>query len=298
MKRNKIVLPMLLVLMLLLSACGGGVIDQAANKLTEVLSWGRDYYSRGVAQEKNITTLFRQYEQSMSTFRLGARDLITNNANCFKDVAATESAIADAALGNQDEGALVNALSTDSVTGEQATSGCVEGNRQIADYVLTNRQAVQDNYMATFSAAEDYMEYTSSFPEIDVMNDLLQTYGDMNTLRKELKAQGIEVVGATDFTWLPTANLWVSTTDKALCDYYTTGAFVNELMPTMKSKFENHPDALMGLYESAWDSSLGECRLTRYAALKFMTRKVVSRDTNQIINTGVDEGIFVTEQPR
>lgn len=306
MKKINFLLLGVMVVGMLLSACapsarrvvptvevGGVRIDPQA-----LIATGRQYYNGGVQQETTLTNLWRKYEQSMSTFRTGVRDLVANKESCYVDVAATESTIAQSVTGNMDGDAIFSALVSQSVSGEAATVECTKLNRQLADFTIANRQAVQDNLLAAFEAATKLMQYTSQYPEIDITNDLLQTYGDTTKVYKVLADNGI---GVTDWSWLPTANLWVAHSDEKLCRYYTSGEFMANVSYSTKLKFTGHEDALARLYESTWNPAAnggrGECRMTRYAALEYMTRSILSSDTREVIETGEDTGVIPTEAP-
>lgn len=295
---KKIVL-MLLIATFLITACGGGKSPQdtvpAIPKLdpAAIISKGRAYYKAGVDRETNITVLWRKYEVAMNTFRLGAKDLIGAANACSASVATTESTIGNAVTGNMSGDAIFSALVTNSVSGEQATTECAQIFRQLADYIVANRAATANANLMAFEAATEYMNYTSSFPEVDIMNDLMQTYGDTAIVYQKLADNGI---GATDWSWLPTANLWVSHSDQKLCQYYISGEFMANVTYSTKLKFTGHETALARLYESTWNPAAnggkGECRMTRYAALEYMTRSILSSDTQNIIQTGEDQSLF------
>lgn len=291
----------LITIALILTACGRSVAPQdtspAFPKLDPVaiLAQARTYYNGGVNRETNITNLWRKFELTMNTFRLGAKDIIGAANACSANVALTESTIGEAVTGNMNGEAIFSALVTNSVSGEQATTECAQIFRQLADYIVANRAAIQDANLHAFEAATEYMNYTSNFPEVDFMNDLMQTYGDPSFVYQKLADNGI---GVSDWSWLPTANLWVSHTDEKLCRYYLTGEFMANLPFSMKLKFTGHDSALAKLYESSWNPAAnagrGECRMTRYAALEYMTRSIVSADTQNVIQSGQDEGLFPT----
>lgn len=294
----------LVSLALFLSACGTPAPQGTSPVLPKIdpvaiLAQARTYYNGGVNRETNITNLWRKYELAMNTFRLGAKDLLGAANACSASVAQTESTIGKAVTGNMDGDAIFSALVTNSVSGEQATTECTQIFRQLADYIVANRAAIQDANLMAFNAATEYMNYTSNFPEVDFMNDLMQTYGDPTFVYQKLADNGIK--GITDWSWLPTSNLWVSHTDKALCQYYVSGEFMANLPYSMKLKFTGHEMALAKLYESSWNPAAnagrGECRMTRYAALEYMTRSIVSADTQNVIQSGQDQSVFPTPQP-
>ncbi len=298
MNVTKRIVSLFLLTMYVLSACGTKASQDTVPALPKldpvaILSQARTYYKGGVDRETNITVLWRKYELSMNTFRLGAKDLIGAANACSTSVASTESTIGNAVTGNMDGDAIFSALVTNSVSGEQATTECTQIFRQLADYIVANRAAVQNANLMAFEAATDYMNYTSSFPEVDFMNDLMQTYGDTTLVYQKLADNG---VGVSDWSWLPTANLWVSHQDKNLCQYYISGEFMQNISYSSKLKFTGHESALARLYESTWNPAAnggnGECRMTRYAALEYMTRSIVGADTQQIIESGQDQGLF------
>ncbi len=294
----KKVIPIILALTFVLTACGNPAPQDTAPALPKldpvaILAQARTYYKGGVDRESNITVLWRKYELALNNLRLGAKDLMGVANACSASVAQTESTIAQAATGNMDGDAIFSALVTNSISGEQATTECVQVFRQLADYIVANRAAVQNANLMAFEAAVEYQNYTSSFPEVDFMNDLMQTYGNTQKVYEKLAENGI---GVSDWSWLPTANLWVSHTDKNLCQYYISGEFMNNIAYSAKLKFTGHESALALLYESTWNPAAnggtGECRMTRYAALEYMTRSIVSADTQSIIESGQDTELF------
>lgn len=303
MKLNRfvrIMATLVFMVSILLTACAPRQtpLQELGTDVKAIIDKGRVYYNGGVNRETTLTQLWANHVMTYNTFVMGARDLIANQQMCYTNVAATESTIATAVMSNLDGDAIFDALVTNSVSGEAATTACVQLNQQLANYIIANRSAVQDSYMASFNAATEYMNYTSNFPEIQWMNDLLQTYGDTALLYQKLADEGI---GVSDWSWLPTKNLWASTSDQNLCQYYITGAFMENLPYSTRLKFTGHEDALARLYEAAWNpaanSGAGECRLYRYAALEYMTRPIVSAATNQVITTGEDQSIFPTPTP-
>jgi hypothetical protein len=297
-------LVVLAFIMSLAAACGtssssaSNPVSQAAAKVVTqgMINKMHDYYGRGKELEKELTVLDRMYSQTQNTFRTGARDLIANNTSCYKSVAQTESAIAEAALGNMEGDALVNVLATGaSVTGEQATSKCVDLNTRLAEYIVGHRKAVQDAHNNRFEKAQDYRLYLEHFPELEWMNDLLQTYGSPQGVYNFLESIGIP--GVTDWTWLPTKGLWTSHSNKEKCDYYRNGKFKDELARDLQRQFKGHEDSLYNLYDATWNSSNSECRLYRFAALEWMERDVVSRDTRDVQESGEDTSVYITPQP-
>lgn len=302
MNKNKFLLLLTLftIISIMLAACASPAPTPVAPVMPKIdpkaiLSQARTYYNGGVQRDTNITNLQRKFENTMNTFRLGATDLIANNKNCFKDGAEAEKTVAQAVMGTQPREAVFNALVTASVSGEQFTMKCAEGNQKIADFIISKRPEVQNAAQAVFEAATEYMQYTSAFPEIQWMNDFMQTYGDTAVLYQKLADNGI---GVSDWTWLPTKNLWVSHTDQKLCQYYISGQFMENVPYSTKLKFTGHTDALARLYESAWNpvanGGRGECRMYRYAALEYMTRSILSSDTQNVIQGGQDQSLFPT----
>ena len=297
-KRFSIAILAILFLSIFLTACGGNPVQQAADKLTEIYAKAQDYYNRGVSLETNTTNLWRAYEQVYSNFRLTAMDLIKTGGQCYQDVAAAEATIAEAVMGNKPKDSIINSLTTDSVSGEAAVSKCAELNRQLADYIISNRREAYNAYMRAFESATGYMQYTSNFPEIDIMNDLMDTYLSAEKIEAELAKKNIHV---TDWTWLPTTNLWVSHTDRALCNYYISGEFKQNLLPSVIRKFKDHEGALESQYAATWNPAAnrgnGECRMYRTAALEYMTRSIISDDTRGIVEGGSDSSVFPTNTP-
>lgn len=307
MKRSRISMVIAVVMMLIMTACGGNSLPsvlptvQVAGvniDIQGIINQAREYYNEGVTLEGSLTTLYRAYEQAMSTFRLGVRDLLANNDGCFADVARTESEIAVSVMGGQGQAELVNALATGSVSGEAATVACVQLRIQIADYTISHRQNVQDRYMAMFEVAVDYRLYTTNYPEVAWINDLLTTYLDTTQVYEFLGDNGI---GVSDWSWLPTANLSVTHSDETLCRYYMSGDFMANISYDMQLKFTGHQDALARLYRATWNPALnagrGQCTMTRMAALEYMTRSILSGDTRTVIETGEDMGVFPTPAP-
>ncbi len=292
-----------LIAMLLLAGCARKPTppSPALPKIdpVAVLAQARTYYNGGVNRETNLTGLRAKAELTLNTFRTTAHDLIANNASCYTNVAAAESTIAEAVMSNQSSDAIFSALVTQSVSGEQATTACVALNQQLANFVISNRAAVQDAFLAVVLAANEYVNYTTNFPEIDFMNDLMQTYGNLSFVYQKLADNGI---GVSDWSWLPTENLRINMgSNKARCDYYLTGAFKANLRSSQQRKFTGHEDALMSMYEAEWDPTAnggkGLCTLYRYAALKEMTISPLSSDTQDVLQNNTDQGIFPTETP-
>lgn len=293
---------LMIVMLFLVVACGrqqntgGGGIVPGLDLLGKIDS-ARVHYNQGVTQEGTLTTLWQAYEQNMNEFRTGAGDLMAINNGCFANVAATEAAIAKAAVGDMSDSALINALTTTSITGEVATTECVQLSRQLADFVITHRAAVKNSYMMVQDAAKNYLAHSLDQIEVDVMNDVLQTYGDTAGAYAFLKEHGID--GVTDWGWLPTVALRVSHSDEAVCNYYKSGAFKDNLLPGVQTKFSGHEESLMRVYQVAWNPTTfggrGECRMYGYAALEWMTRPIISNDTRDVLETGEDSGLFPTQ---
>lgn len=313
MKSSKIAM-FLFAVMLFLTACGAKPRELpvvpagvSVNGVKDVMSKASAFHSGGVAQEANLTRLWNKQLTSRSKYRTSVEDLIGNNTICFKNAQETQVAVAKAVFDRnyttQQAGAIVaNVLSTGgaSVTGDKAITACTELNKQIADFMIANRAEVADNYNLMFDAASEYMRYTSSSPEIDIMNDLMRTYLDVNKVYDALHEAGIP--GVSDWTWLPTVNLWVSHSDKALCIYYISGDFKNSLLPEVKRKFERHAASLENLYAATWNpvanGGKGECRMYRMAALEYMTRPIINESVRQDVQNGDDSSVFAKPTPR
>ncbi len=306
-RKNAVLLIVALVLLIVvLAACGGGPKVPVAPGLPKVdivgiLDKANKFYNTGVdTYEKTGTQLWAAYTQKMNTFRTGARDLMGSYQLCFTNVAATESQIGIAVMSKVSQTGMINAFATQSsVSGEVATAKCAEGYGKLADYIISNRASIQDAYLAQFNNATDYMAYLTDWPEVQMMNDLLQTYGSTTGVYKALADRGI---GVSDWSWLPTKNLWVSAgNDKNLCQYYISGQFMQNVPYSMKLKFTGHEDSLALLYESTWNPAAnggdGECRLTRFAALEYRTRSIVSQDTGDVLKSGKDTSLFPPATP-
>jgi hypothetical protein len=304
MKKFRFIVFLVVITSLVLTACGRSPAEQATGlpgvDIKKALSDIRVYYNTETTLEKDVSFLRRQYEQTRSSFDLTIRDLLANNAICYKNVAETESTIGNAVMdSNASSDSLINALVTQSVSGEQATSICAGLNQQIATTVITNRQAILDAYNKFFEAALNYRLSLSNWPEIKVMNDLFQTYGDPRMVEQKLVEAGLP--GFTDFAWMPTENLFMDYPgNKAKCDYYITGEFMNYLPASMKIKFSGHEESLLNLYQAQWmpqSGANGNCRLSRMAALDEMTVSILSTGTIDVINTNVDSGVIPTPAP-
>lgn len=299
------ILSFLFIMVFMVSGCRAKTPTEQANSLpgvdlSKALSDIRVHYKGGVDQETNVSFLRRQYEQTRSNFDLVISDLLANNAICFKNVAETESTIGNAVMdSNASSESLINALVTQSPSGEQATTQCAQLNVQIANTVISHRAGILDAYNKFFEAALRYKNYTSSWPEIKVMNDLFQTYGDPRMVEQKLEEFGLP--GFTDFAWLPTNNLFADFPgNKAKCDYYNTGAFMADLPGSVKIKFSGHEESLMSLYEVQWmpqAGAAGNCRLFRQAALDEITISILTTNTGTILNTNTDSGAIPTPIP-
>lgn len=300
------VFPMLLVVLgLLVTSCGPKPTTSAPSIPVSVSDWKpaldkvRTHYNGGVVMEGSTTKLRRAYEQTDSAFRLAVADEINIGKMCFKDAAAADATVANAIFDQQqDNGTLINALVTQSVTG-QSTPECAPIYQKLAEIVASYRPAIMDAYLLYFNQATDYKTYTSAWPEIDVMNDIFQTVADPTQVAEILKENGLP--GFTDFTWLPTENLYMDFPgNKAKCDYYTSGQFMNDLPSLMLAKFQGHEQSLRNLYEARWmpmTGANGNCRLLRQAALDEMTVSILSQGTQDVINSGIDTGAVPTVQP-
>ena len=293
-----------MVFSMLLSACGskGSAPALSSAQIQSLLATGRQYYANGVAMETTLTDLMVIYQRKDSDFRTGLLELVGNDKACYKDVAATEAAVADAVKGNYAKGvtdptaiqkAAIDVLVTQSVSGEQATTSCTGLNDKVADYVVSNRKDIGDAYLNMFTQATAYLKYTSEYPEIKLINDLLQVM-PLQEIYTQLGQKGI---GVTDFTWLPTQNLFMVVFNQKTCDYYRNGTFKEGLLPATLVKFTNHDAELMALYGATWNSDTGSCKLYKMAALDRMTTPIVSKATKEVINNNEDQSAFPTDVP-
>ncbi len=293
---------LVMLIALVLTGCGGTPMAGAPPGVSGVdvaglLAKAGKYWSDGHLKEKHIVDLWRLYVTADSKLRLGVSDLVMNNQACYKNVADAEAQISAAAVSTNNQTAIASSLnlSGNDISGGAAVAECVKLNQQVADYVVANRTESRNAYNSMFDAATDYINFVSSSPEVDFMNDLMDTYLDTNKVYDELKKHDI---GVSDWTWLPTTALFVSTQDKGLCDLYNSDSFVTTLPKSVQRKFTGHLDSLQGLYESTWNAAAnggrGECRLTRMAALEYMTRDLTSAQTQQNMMNGNDTGAFPT----
>lgn len=260
-----------------------------------------NYYHVGVTNyEVPLLKLDIAYKAADNEFRLGVRDQMAVAQNCFVNAAQTESQIVDAALGNMEPGQLVNALVTNNLTGEQATTTCATIYSKLADYVPTHRAALSQAQQARFGMAVDYEAYFSNFIEVDIMNDLMQTYGDSTLVYQKLADAGVP--GITDWSWLPTKMLKATNNDEGICKYYMSGAFMDSLPLATRLKFKGHETALASLFEATWipasgNGGLGLCTMYRLAALRWFERDVLSQPTRNVQDTGVDQSAVPTAPP-
>lgn len=289
---------LLALLTLLIAACGGrssatnGVPASAASSLAEVtriMDLANDYWTKGRAMQAHQMVLFNKYTSDRTAFEVGIQELVANQANCADLVAATEVVIAEAISSNMDNKAIFSGLATESVSGEQATTECAQLSNKIGDHIVSNRAAVNAAYQAQYEHATAYQLYLSSTPEIDFINDLMSTYGDIGQVWAAL---GEKEIGVSDFAWLPTQELQVKHSNRALCSYYTSGEFIGELPYFTLDKFAGHEDSLRRLYSATWNSGEGLCTMYRMAALDFMLRPIVSQGTAEVINSGIEQSVF------
>ncbi len=284
-----------LIATVIISGCGvGKAVNAIGAEAQALISQGRQYYHEGIDMQTSAINLRRAYETKDSSFRLTVQDLFANKKSCFKDAATLESTVATAVMSQKSGGELVNALSTSSVSGEAATTACIELNKSLADIIVSSRSGIQNAYMASFEAATAFENKISSYPEIKLVNDLLTTYGSTDGVIHALSLDG---VGVTDFTWLPTMDLYVDTSNDQLCTYFKSGAFKDDLPQIVKDKFTGHDDALTGLYSTRKNPLGTGCRVYRQAALYVMTLPILSAQTSQVVGSGVDQGAMPTDVP-
>ncbi len=261
-----------------------------------------NYYHVGVTNyEVPLQKLDAAYEQAYNEFLLGVRDLMAVRQNCFVNVATTETQIVDAALGNMEPGQLINALATTNLTGEQATTTCAQGYDEVADYTITHRSDLSQKYLARYGLAVDYEAYFSDFIEVDIMNDLAQTYGDSTLVYQKLADVGIP--GITDWSWLPTRLLKATHANESICRYYMSGDFMDSLPLATKLKFKGHETAIASMFEATWipaeanGGQVGLCTMYRWAAIRWYQRDVLSQAAQNALSGTGDQGAIPTLPP-
>jgi hypothetical protein len=268
-----------------------------------VAAWNvaQTYYTKGYAMQQDFMKL-HQYSVGLdSKFRTGLSDLFANNQACFASVKDTESKIANAVMGDPTlpKDSIVNALVTGgaSVSGEQATSACVQLNKQIADYVITNRSAMFDARQAAYESGLNFKAYLHDQIGNYIINDVVLAATNNQNIKDWFRDHNI---GITDFTWFPTNDLQYEvrgSTASDTCEYYMSGKAIAELDPDFVAKFAGHENDLKSLYKAVWNSNSKTCTLYRWAAFDKMLVVPTSSTTQDVYGTGNDQGAFPTVAP-
>lgn len=260
------------------------------------------WYTKEVNQQADLQILIGIRVRVASKYYSTLNTLVANNANCFIDEKKAESSIAQATFDpSQDKGSLVNALVSNTLNGEQATTACVQGNQKIANYVIDGRQEMYDADINMYQAAVFFKRDLSNTIATKIGYDFLQTYADPTLAEQKMVQAGIP--GLTDIAWPPNEDLYYDMPgDKEVCDYYTTGAFKQYLPQSIKDKFFGHDEALMRRYGVQWTPAIGgaqgNCRLFAQAALDKITTPILNQTVINQITTGVDNGNDIpTVQP-
>lgn len=270
----------------------------AINNPTAALNVAQAYYTKGYKLQNDFMSL-HQYSVGLDTkFRTGIGDLFANNQACFASVASTESQVAEAVMGDPTlpKDSIIDVLATGgaSVSGEQATSECVQLNKQIADYVISNRAAMFDARQAAYGMGLNYKAYLHDQIGNYIINDVVLSATNSQKIKDWMKEKKI---GITDFTWFPTNDLQYEirgSTAQPTCSYYMDGLAVQELDPDFVAKFAGHEGDLKSLYKATWNSNSKACTLYRWAAFDKMLVVPTSAQTQDVYGTGEDQGAFPT----
>ncbi len=252
------------------------------------------YFTKMSNEEADGMVLVGIRVRTASKYFSTLNSLVANNQNCFTNSKNVETAIAQATFDpSQDSGTLINALVSNTLNGEQATTACVQGNNKIAEYVINGRQEVYDADINMYQWAVLFNRDLSNTIPLKIGNDFLQTYLDPTLAEQKMRDAGIP--GLTDIMWPPNENLWYDMPgNKEKCDYYTSGAFKQYLLPAEQDKFFGHDEALMRRYGAQWTPAIGEaqgnCRLFANAALNQILTPILNQIVATQINTGVDNG--------
>ncbi len=262
--------------------------------LTKSIQDFNAWYTKTVNQQADLQVNVLAFDGVYSKYYSTMSALVANNANCYVNVKNTEQPLLEATFNpNQDQGTLINALVTNTIGGELATSICAEGNEKIANFVISGRQEVYDAYIKMQESAVFFVRDLNNTIPVKVGNDFLQTYGDPNIAEQKMRDAGIP--GLTDFQFPPNEQLfYVMPGNKEICDYYITGAFKQYLPPPILNKFYGHDESLMRRYGAQWTPPLGgsngSCKLFAQAALDQIMTPIMNQNASNAINTGVDNG--------
>lgn len=299
-------LSILLIATFVLTACGGGGSSPSsvipAIDLKKDLQEFNAYYTKMSNEQADLQTLIGIRVRIASNYFSTLNTLVANNSNCFANVKNVESAVAHATFDpNQDQGSLVNALVSNTLNAEQASTACVQGNQKIADYVISGRQAVYDADVNMYTAAVNFNRDLTNTIQLKLGNDFLQTYADPTVAEQKMREMGIP--GLTDIAWPPNESLYYDMPgNQEKCDYFTSGAFKQYLLPSIQDKFYGHDESLKRRYGAQWTPAVGgaqgNCRLFAQAALDQITTPILNTIVINQINTGVDNGNDIpTVQP-
>lgn len=252
------------------------------------------WYTNKKNEQANLQILIGNRVRVGSLYFSTLNALVANNTNCFVNVKNAESAVARATFDpGQDKGTLINALVSNTLNAEQATTVCAQGNQKIADYVIDGRKAIYDADMQMYEAAVNFQNGLSNEIVGKIRYDFLTTFADPTEAERQMRLAGIP--GLTDITMPPDEGLFYDMPGNSdICTYYNSGAFENDLPRPVKDMFYGHEDSLRRRYSAQWTPPLGgsqgNCRLFASAALKQVTTPILSTIMVTQINTGVDNG--------
>ena len=298
----------LLLVIFLLAACAPSASGVSSPSVLPKIDLKKDisefnaWYTTMVNKQADLQVLIGIRVRVASKYFSTLNTLVANNANCFTNAKNVESAVAQATFDpSQDKGSLVNALVSNTLNAEQATTACIQGNQTIATYVITGRQEMYDADMNMYQAGVFFKRDLSNTIQVKLGNDFLQTYADPTQAEQKMREMGLP--GLTDITIPPNEDLFYDMPgNKEKCDYYNGGAFMQNLPRPILDKFYGHEESLRRRYSAQWTPPMGgaqgNCRLFAQAALDQISTPILNQIVITQINTGVDNGNDIpTVQP-
>jgi hypothetical protein len=256
----------------------------------EILDKVQAYWEKGVNDfEKPTNKAWNAYLNQVHLLVNGVPNLNNLTSLCFSNVAAAESAIANAALNSQgvnseNASIVVEALQSGaSFTGEQATTACTKYFSDTAQYLITHSTAVVEAQQVVANLGIDYQTYLGQDMQTKLMNDLAKTYADPAQIEQALADRGIS---STSIEWLPTSNLMIQMPgDKVMCDYFMSGRYKESLPDSVLRLYVGHEASMSEMYQAKWNSAANSCTFYRGAALLYIVMpRVGAAASNAVIN--------------
>jgi len=246
-----------IVLAAIMTGCGAvGSVNSAIQQM-------REYYTRGVHLETAWSAAFAASEKVYSDGMQSILDQTPLANQCFTNTGAIKSALAGVydqngqmAPGQFSNAIAINQSYPDVTVCQKALTSLMT---QIAAWRQTNTDAAKINlqYQAEFL----------NFMNDDVMKRFVTDF--IQNHQAEFKSAGLP----TSFLGFPTDNLHAELRDQEICNYYGSQQLSNPL------------------YMASWNRALGTCQLKRQAAFEFMTRLLVTGQTVNRYNCGLDAGL-------